>query len=451
MASVDGTSIIVAFPAMVAEFQSSLAWLGWVFTAYNLLVGVSMPITSGIAGLIGLRTAFLVAISLFLIGAIGSMLAPSVEALIACRAVAALGGGAFMPLSSSLLAGEFPQQRGRMLGLLATLYPVGSIVGPNVGGWIVSNWGWRGIFLIDIPVCIAGLTVAAFTLKREVAVERKNLDVIGVVLLVLGMLPVMIGLTLASSQFDATVIALVVLGAVMLVALVWWEGRHPNPVIDLNLVRRRPFVITNVMAFGLAMFVFSGFNVFPLYLDAAYGLSAGQIGPVLTPRSVASVTLATICSFYLPRLGFRLPLALGFSLIGLSYMLFALQPSAIAFAGIELSEPIVVALTISISGLGMGFVLPSLNTLGIDSHPEKAAAIAGMRGAFNTFGLILGTTLALLVVSRVPDQLVGLQAVIFVGGIGIASFVLLTPLLPKKTAADVPAPNSAPEPDLVPR
>ncbi|MCS6802984.1 MAG: MFS transporter [Chloroflexota bacterium] len=437
MAAVDGTAVIVAFPAIADEFQTSVAWVGWVLTAFSLTLGITLPLVGRVVERVGQQAAFVGAVSIFLVGSLGCALSTSVEQLILFRALEGVGGGAFMPLAAGIVSDRFVENRARMIGLLTSFYPLGGIVGPNVGGLLVSLAGWRAIFLMNIPICLAAIALGAWLLRGARPPRRTGaVDVPGALLLGLGTLCIMTGLTLATTTATAwrelPSAGLVASGIALFALLILWERHAANPILDVAILGKRPFLAANLISFGIAAFIFAIFGLVPLFLTRAYGYFPSQIGLLVTPRALLTIIISAVVSFLLPRLGFRLPIAIGFALVAMSTILVAQAPRSAVLVGSPIPEPVAVAMLLAIAGVGLGFVLPASNSVGMDLLPDKVTAIAGMRGAFNVLGNVLGTTLSLLVVSLAATQAEGLILVFHLAGIGALALIALVPLLPDK-------------------
>src|SRR5258708_6290463 len=154
MFSIDSTVVSVALPRMQVDLSTSLVWLGWTLTAYQLTTTVVMPVAGKLSESFGRMRVFLVCVFLFTLGSLLCGIAPNIYVLIACRVLQALGGGGFLPSAAGIVAREFPVNRDRMIGLFSSIFPLGGIIGPNLGGFIVEHWSWREVFLINVPIGI---------------------------------------------------------------------------------------------------------------------------------------------------------------------------------------------------------------------------------------------------------------------------------------------------------
>src|SRR4051812_6441011 len=170
MFAVDSSIVSVALRTIVVELDTTLAWAGWTLTGYALTQTVAMPVIGKLAEQFGQMRVFVICVVIFMLGSLLCGLAPSIYVLIACRVMQALGGGGIMPSAVSIIARVFPEQRNRMLGLFTSIFPLGGIIGPNVGGLLLEHFPWRVLFLINVPV---GLVVIPLLATRIAGYDRR--------------------------------------------------------------------------------------------------------------------------------------------------------------------------------------------------------------------------------------------------------------------------------------
>src|SRR3954447_24281642 len=171
MFAVDSSIVTVALRTIVIDMDTSLAWAGWTLTAYALTQTVAMPVIGKLAEQFGQMRVFVICVCVFMLGSLTCGLAPNIYVLIACRVMQALGGGGIMPSAVSIIARAFPEQRNRMLGLFTSIFPLGGIIGPNVGGLMLEHTSWRWLFLINVPV---GLLVVPLLARQIAAYDRRS-------------------------------------------------------------------------------------------------------------------------------------------------------------------------------------------------------------------------------------------------------------------------------------
>ncbi|MCL5736110.1 MAG: MFS transporter, partial [Actinobacteria bacterium] len=154
------SSLTVALPDIGREFSLSAVELGWVSTAYLLTTGALLVPFGSVADRYGRKRVFIGCTVLFTLGSLLSAFAPSVHLLIIARAVQAIGGGGFLPSATGIVSEEFPETRQRSIGLFTSIFPIGAIVGPNLGGWMVAALGWKSVFWFNVPIGVAVLAAS---------------------------------------------------------------------------------------------------------------------------------------------------------------------------------------------------------------------------------------------------------------------------------------------------
>ncbi|MBN1685166.1 MAG: MFS transporter, partial [Spirochaetales bacterium] len=152
LASISHSSASVAFPVIMSDLNTTLVLAGWILTAYQLVQTIVMPLAGKLSEIFSRRASFVAYALLFTVGSILCALAPNVYLLIGARVIQAIGGGGFMPCAAGIVSDEFPEARQRYIGLFSSIFPVGAIIGPNIGGWMVEALGWRSVFWLNVPL-----------------------------------------------------------------------------------------------------------------------------------------------------------------------------------------------------------------------------------------------------------------------------------------------------------
>jgi MFS family permease len=161
MAAIDSTVVAVALSTLMVDLDTNLVWAGWTITSYALTQTVMLPMAGKLAEQFGQMRVFVACVSLFTLGSLLCALAPNVYALIACRLLQAIGGGGLFPAATGLVAQKFPRTRSRMIGLISSIFPIGGILGPNLGGFVLEHFGWRrpmltGMICVTIALLLLG-------------------------------------------------------------------------------------------------------------------------------------------------------------------------------------------------------------------------------------------------------------------------------------------------------
>jgi EmrB/QacA subfamily drug resistance transporter len=298
LAALDQTIVGPVLPHIVTDLQGA-DYYTWVVTIFLVTSTITVPIYGKLSDLYGRRPLLLFGITLFLIGSALSGLSQTMWQLILFRGIQGLGAGALFPIALATIGDLFtPAERGKYQGLFGAVFGIAFLVGPGLGGILTDTFSWHWIFFVNLPIGIIALVVIA-RLLPNIKSRRRNIkiDYAGVVTLTLGLMPILVGLTLAeTSQWtDPAVWGTIVAGAVFLVIFVLVEARAAEPIIPLHLFRNRTFSASMVAIF-LATFGFGAAIIFlPLYFQIVQGASATLSGYELLPF-LAGLIVASIGS-----------------------------------------------------------------------------------------------------------------------------------------------------------
>ncbi|HET9015999.1 MAG TPA: DHA2 family efflux MFS transporter permease subunit [Thermomicrobiaceae bacterium] len=415
MSSIDGTIVAVGLPDMITGLRTNLVWMGWVLTAYSLMQTIVMPMAGKLSDDFGRKNLFLASVALFTVSSGLCAIAPNVYLLIVFRVLQAIGGGAFMPSAAGIVSDVFgPARRGTAIGLFTSVFPMGGIIGPNVGGWVIDHLGWRAIFSVNLPL---GVVLFVFGILLLPAGGRlhgaRSIDLVGAGAFGAGIVGLMVAMTVWGNDvnFSVEVVVWAVLGLAALVYFVWHEGRSREPMIELRLLKERAFFAANLYNFLYGALVFGFFSFIPLYATVAYSMSATDAGFVLTPRATGMIVLSTLSSFLLTRTGYRGPMIIGTLLISAGLFLVGQGWHNPLVFGHQIDNLVLLSTVIGITGLGVGVAGPAANNAAIDLLPEAVARITGLRGMFRNTGGVLGTAALVLVLAHFKDQGHGLQVI----------------------------------------
>ena len=339
MVSVDQTIVATALTAIQRELHTQINWSSWTITIYSLGQVVAMPMAGKLSDMFGRKRVFLIAVMVFTVASLCCGFAGNIYLLLMARGIQALGGGAFMPSATGIVADHFGAQRDRAVGMFTSIFPIGGIVGPIIGGIFVSYWTWRGIFLVNVPIGIVlvGLVIKFIPANSE-RVSRR-IDVRGIAILTVLILSAMFGITYLGTG-DVPLYSPVFLGceAVALVAG-WFFVRHskrdPAPFVPFALLRGRGFGVMNMinLIYGGAVIGFAA--LVPLYAQERYHIAALGAGTLLTARAVGMISVASLAVFTMRRTGYRLPMMGGFAILaaGLGLMAVPAPHLALRLAG----------------------------------------------------------------------------------------------------------------------
>jgi len=345
--------------------------------------------------------------------------ATSIYVLVALRFAQALGGGGLMPSTMGVVADLFTRDRDRWLGLVTSFFPIGALLGPTLGGFIVTYSTWRAIFFINVPVGIVvlGLLWALLPPARPV---RVRIDLPGAALLGAALLTVMFGLNQFADRGVRSPLpwSLLAVGGLLVAAFLAQERRAEQAILPPPLLRRPAFAVVNTINVVYGAAAFGIFTLVPLFAQLAYGLTPLAAGSLLSFRAIGMAGLSVTSSMLLRRVGYRAPMVLGFLVLATGLTLISLPPATSPFTWLGISA--------LVCGVGVGIAgLPS-NNAAVQLMPDQVAAISGLRAMFRQTGGIIAITLTAVVVGSGPGEAQALGRVFLVFAI---LTVLLVPLI----------------------
>jgi len=435
MYSIDSTVVAVAFPNFIKDFDTNILWAAWTISIYLIAVTSVMPLMGNLSDGFGRKKVFLISLLLFTASSFACGLAPNIYSLITFRFLQGVGGASFLPTAAGIVSDQFPQNRERAIGLFTSIFPIGGIVGPNLGGWIVSRYSWRYIFYINLPIGIGLAVLILILLKDSKVLSRPHIDYVGASYFFGAILFLMLGLNLIAESFSSlslllTFIFLAVSFSFFLLFF-YQEKKDSNPILDMVLLRSKPFLAANVYNMMVGAGVFGTFAFIPLYATSVHKLSTLVSGVILTPRSLGIIPASAITSFLLKRWGYRSPMLLGLSIISLSTILLdspGLQ--LLRVIGIHSGVAEILAVLIMMSGIGIGIALPASNNACIELMPEKVATITGLRGMFRSVGGAFGISLITIILHSSSTPALGFRATFLSFGLGLLLTIPLIFLMP---------------------
>ncbi|WP_134323933.1 MFS transporter [Cumulibacter soli] len=399
-ASIDATIVATALSQIQEDLDAPITWGAWTITGYNLAQVVVMPIAGKIADIYGPRRVFIGAASLYIVMAILCGLAPTIYTLVALRTIQAVGGGAFMPTGTAIVAATFGAGRAKALGLFTSIFSIGSVLGPVIGGVVVHLWSWRAIFICNLPLMIASLILGIIFLPKTTTRTGQPLDVIGALQLATMLLCGMLAITMVGNGVELLSVGfLAPLVTAALAAL--WFARHtrnfPHPFVPPRLLAGRGFATMNLVNVLFGAFAIGTTALLPLYAQDRYGLGALESGSLLSLRAIGMVSVTGIAVLLLHRTGYRRPIAAGIIIVAAGLCLIAVYPAAGVTPYLWLS------IAAGITGIGMGVAMPAANNATLHLAPDQIAAVSGLRGMFRQIGGIAAISVATAVAAQSAD------------------------------------------------
>jgi EmrB/QacA subfamily drug resistance transporter len=445
MYSIDTTVVAVAFPHFIKDLGTNVLWAAWTISIYLVAVTSVMPLMGKLSDSFGRKKVFLISLVLFTASSLACGLASNIYSLLAFRFIQGIGGAAFLPTAAGIVSDQFPENRERVIGLFTSIFPIGGIVGPNLGGWIVSRYSWRYIFYINLPIGIIVIALIMILLEDSKVLSRPHIDFVGASFFFGAILSLMLGLNLIAENFSISSLLIAVICLVVSFSFFYLfycqENKDSDPILDIPLLRSKPFLAANLYNMILGAGIMGIFAFIPLYATSVHKLSTLISGVILTPRSLMVIAASFVTSFLLKRWGYRLPMVLGLIIISLSTILIGDQGfQLLRMVDIHLGVAEMLAILMMVTGIGMGIALPASNNACIELMPEKVATITGLRGMFRSVGGAFGISLITIILHTSSTPANGFRITFISFGLGLLFAIPLVFLMPtgKKVGDKLP-------------
>ncbi len=401
MILLDGTIVNIAIPHIQSYYDTTYSNIEWVMNAYILAFAVLLVPMGRFGDLWGRRKLFLAGMVLFTLGSLACGLAPSIYLLIAFRVLQGIGGAAMMPSTLSIIATVFaPEKRGAAMGVWGGVSGLASGLGPVLGGIIIQyvTWptvagSWRWIFLVNIPVGIAGVLLTLRLVpesRNPTAVE--SLDLPGVGLLTASLFCLTFALIEGQNYgwTSATILGLFAGAFVAFLLFYWRERLVRQPLIDFSLFRSLNFAAGNATGLLLSAAMMGAFFTIPIFLQSVLGFSAIKAGLVMAPMSVVIIFAAPVAGMLSDRLGSKWIVAAGMFLlaVGLACM-------AGLIPGVEKISPATTSASLLvpflISGIGIGFAVAPVTSAVMATAPrDRVGNASGVLSTMRQVGSLMG-------------------------------------------------------------
>jgi EmrB/QacA subfamily drug resistance transporter len=355
MSILDTTIVAVALATLGRDFHVSVTTIQWVATGYLLALAVVIPITGWAVDRFGAKSVWMTSLSLFVVGSCLCGVAWSANSLIAFRVVQGIGGGMLLPVGQSILArAAGPQRMGRVMSIIGVPMVLGPILGPVIGGLIVSNFSWRWIFYINLPIGIVTLILSSRWLPKWDTDERfpSRFDTLGFCLLSPGLAALVYALAevgTTGSFTSTSVIVSFVIGMVLMTGFILHALRIKNPLLELHLFKDRNFTVANICIFVLGATLFGSMFLLPLYYQIARGQEAWVAGLLMAPQGIGAACIMRWSGNVTDRFGPR-------RIVPFGVLLMAAATIPFAFLTTSTSEALL-AVTLFIRGLGLGLTM----------------------------------------------------------------------------------------------
>ncbi len=400
MIMLDNTVVNVALPTIQQELRPSHSQLQWIINAYVLVFAALILLGGKLGDRFGRKRMFIVGLISFTVWSAACALATTSGQLTLFRGLQGTGAALMNPLSLSILVATFPRAKlPQAIGIWAGISGLGLALGPLVGGFLVDNVGWAAVFWINIPIGVIALVAVLVAVRESRDTTVKSLDVIGTVLITVGLFGLTYALIGSGEHGWMTPRTLgLILGSVALIgAFVWWENRHDEPMVPLGFFRSRAFSTSIVVAVLVGFGLYGALFVVTLFMQNIQGYSAVEAGIRTLPLTMAVMVVAPIAGRLNARLGAPILMATG------------MVAAAIAMLGLRFLEagspyahiwPFYLLL-----GAGIALTMPAMSAAAMGAiDPRKAGVGSGVLNAARQVGGALGIAVLGSVAATITDR-----------------------------------------------
>ena len=433
--AIDATVLSTAVPSIVSEL-GGFQLFPWLFSVYLLVQAVTTPLYSKFADMVGRKPIILIGIGIFLVASILCGFAWDMTSLIAFRALQGLGAGAIGPMTITIIGDIYTlKERARVQGYVASVWAVAAVLGPTLGGLFAQFGLWRGIFFINIPLCL----VAGWLLWRDFheSFERRRhkIDYAGAALMTVSFTLLILGILEGGHAWawnSPTSIAIFAIGTVLLVAFFFVESRAAEPVLPLWVFTRR--ILSSTSLVGLMVGVVTiGLTAFvPTYLIGALGVTPLVAGLALATLTIGWPIAASLSGRLYLRIGFRATSVIGAVLVvagTASLALLAGSPSVL-----------LVAIVSFVIGAGLGFsAVTTLVAAQSSVGWEERGVVTGVQMFSRSIGQAIGAAVLGAIANGVilsmggdetqPPVIINATQAVFIGAAVVAVVLLIGTLL----------------------
>lgn len=404
MGSLDGSIVNVALPTLARSFNIGLDNAQWIVSSYLIAISALIMIFGKLSDLIGRVRIFNFGFIVFGLGSLLCALSNSLAFMIGARILLALGAAMFMSSNQAIIASIFPpHERGRALGLLGTTVATGMMIGPPLGGFIVTYAGWHWLFLINLPISVVTFfTGLVFLPKEKIQKTKFTFNFLGSILFMSAVTGFFYFILDGQnggwgSPAHLTALALTVISIVLFIV---FERRHPSPLIDFSMFKSGIFSISIIGVFIVFSAAFCINITQPFYLQDVLGLSPAMAGFILLASPLLSAVSAPLGGHFADKFAPE-PL----TVVALFAELFAVIGLATLNEG---TSPVVPVVCLAIFGIGTGLFNSPNTKIIMDTAPRQKLGVAGSLNALaRNVGMVTGIAIAVTITYTIMNNVIG--------------------------------------------
>jgi EmrB/QacA subfamily drug resistance transporter len=370
----DFTALSVAIPEIESDLDASLSQAQWVINGYSVVFGVLIITGGRLADQFGRRRVFMIGASIFAVFSLLGGLAPTIELLIACRALMAVGGAMVWPAVLGMTYAILPDDRASLAGgLILGVAGLGNAVGPLLGGALTDGISWRWVFFLNVPIAAFAMLIT----RRNVPADpgtgaQAGIDYQGIATLSAGVVAILVGLDQGSvdGYGSPAIVASLVVGVLLLGAFVVVErGQGARALVPADVMRQQQFVVACAVVLLMSAIFFAALLYLPQFMEKELGFSAVEAGAGLLPMMLVFALMSFSSGTLYDKLGARTVVSAGAGLLGLGIFMLSFLEAGWDYVALV---PGMVVL-----GLGIGLFYSSITTAAVTSLDASRSSLAG--------------------------------------------------------------------------
>lgn len=389
------TTMITAIPPIMEEMSVSANTGQWLTTVFMLVNGVMIPITAFLMARFTTRQLFITAMTVFAVGTAFSAVAPNFGMLILGRIIQSSGAGVIMPLMQTVFLLIFPvKNRGMAMGLVGLVISFAPAIGPALSGWIITNYSWRAVFLIILPIAIIVILLAAKVMKNVTELTNPKMDMLSIILSSFGFGGLLYGFTsVGNNGWDSIItIATLLVGAVSLLSFIIRQLRIETPMLEFRVFKNPIFTLSTIIPMIAFMGLIGAETLIPLYMQNARGFTATEAGIALLPGALVNGMMSPITGRIFDRFGARWLAVTGLAIITVStFALSNLGPS---------TSMVMVMILYAVRMFGLSMVMMPVTTAGLNQlSRELISHGTAMTNTMRQVSASIGTAIVITVMT----------------------------------------------------
>lgn len=364
VALLNNTLLNVALPTIMKEFDVSASVVQWITTGYMLVNGILIPASAFFIQKFTNRRLFLVAMTLFSLGTLLAMLAPTFSVLVIARMIQATGSAMMMPLLMNVMLTAFPvERRGSAMGIFGLAMITAPAIGPTLSGWVIENHDWRVLFGIVLPFALFVLIYAFIKLRNITPNRDVKLNMPSLILSSVGFGGILYGFSSAGDKgWDAPIVyGTIIIGALSLIAFVLRQLRMKDPMLEFRIYKHPMFALSSAISVVLSMSMFSGMILTPIYVQTIRGISPLHSGLLMLPGAIVMGLMSPVMGKLFDKYGARILAIIGLTITIVTTFLFSRL-------GVESGYYYIMAIY-TIRMLGISMVMMPVMTNGLNQLP----------------------------------------------------------------------------------